>query len=82
MLGTRHAIEVAASRMGRSSRTDDVKNEEAAWEVDQDEHGNPLVRHRHAAVGIGARIVKDEDGSHIARCPSCGEKLEVPSRHE
>ena len=57
-----------------------MKSEEYAWEVDQDELGNPIVRHRHAALSIGAHIVKGEDGSHIARCPSCGEKLEVPSR--
>ena len=71
-----------ASQMGLLVRTDNVEHEEAAWEVDQDESGNPLVRHRHAAVSVGAHIVKDEDGSHIARCPSCGDKLEVPSRHE
>ena len=58
-----------------------VEQEENAWEVDQDEFGNPIVRHRHAPVSIGAILVKGDDGSHRARCPSCGEEFEVPSRH-
>ena len=59
-----------------------ANQDENGWELDQDESGNPVVRHRHTPISVGAYIVKDEDGSHRARCPSCGEELEVPSRHD
>jgi hypothetical protein len=62
--------------------TNTVKQDDGAWEVDQDEVGNPIVRHRHQSVSIGATLVKDEDGNHRARCLSCGEEFEVPSRHQ
>jgi hypothetical protein len=49
------------------------------WEIDQDELGNPLVRHRHPSVTVSAHTVKDVDGRHKARCPACGDVLEIPS---
>ena len=57
------------------------KQDGDTWEVDQDESGNPVVRHRHPPISIGAYIVKGEDGSHRASCPSCGAEFLVPSRH-
>ena len=56
-------------------------DQEAAerWEIDQDEFGRPLVRHRHTSTTVSAYLVKDADGRRKARCPACGEVLEVPA---
>jgi hypothetical protein len=50
------------------------------WEIDQDEFGNPLVRHRHTTATVSAYVVKDGDGRRTARCPGCGEVFELPSK--
>lgn len=50
------------------------------WEIDQDDSGNPLVRHRHPASTIGAYVSKDGTGGRTARCPDCGEQFAVPER--
>lgn len=50
------------------------------WEIDQDEFGNPLVRHRHPTVTIPAYLSKDGDGRRLARCPTCGETFAVPEQ--
>ena len=52
------------------------------WEIDQDEFGNPLVRHRHPTMTVAAYISKDDDGRRLARCPVCGDQIEVPSGAE
>lgn len=52
------------------------------WEVDQDELGNPLVRHRHDSAAIVAYIRRTTGGSRLAECPTCGEELEFPSRED
>ncbi|MEP6468651.1 MAG: hypothetical protein ABJC24_02670 [Chloroflexota bacterium] len=57
-----------------------MDNESAErWEIDQDELGNPLMRHRHTKISIGAPVTKDADGRRIARCPDCGEQIGVRS---
>jgi hypothetical protein len=50
------------------------------WEIDQDEFGNPLVRHRHSTVTVAAYVTKDGDGKRSARCPDCGERIDIPER--
>ena len=50
------------------------------WEIDQDEFGNPLVRHRHPTMTISAYVVKDGLGDRRARCPECGDVFEMPSQ--
>jgi hypothetical protein len=57
-------------------------NEEAAerWEIDQDDFGNPLVRHRHAPLTVQSYVIKGADGRRTARCPNCGDTFEVPER--
>ena len=52
------------------------------WEIDQDEFGNPLVRHRHPTMTVSAYISKDVDGGRMARCPACSDQIEVPSGTE
>lgn len=49
------------------------------WEIDQDEFGNPLVRHRHPTMTVAAYISKDVDGSRMARCPVCSDQIDVPA---
>ena len=49
----------------------------AQWEIDKDEFGNPLVRHRHTTGTVGAYVSKDADGRRSASCPDCGAKLDV-----
>ena len=49
------------------------------WEIDQDEFGNPLVRHRHTTTTVSAYVAKTGDGGRTARCPACGDVLELPS---
>jgi hypothetical protein len=51
------------------------------WEIDQDEFGNPLVRHRHPTLTVQAVISRDADGRRVARCANCGESFEVPDRN-
>jgi hypothetical protein len=55
-------------------------NDADRWEIDQDDGGHPLVRHRHDAAAIVAYVRRTTDGSRQARCPDCGETLEVPAR--
>jgi hypothetical protein len=50
------------------------------WEIDQDDFGNPLVRHRHPTITVGAYVSKDAVGGRTARCPDCGEQFAVPGR--
>jgi hypothetical protein len=50
------------------------------WEIDQDDFGNPLVRHRHPTLTVQAYVVKEPDGSRLARCPDCGERFHVPDQ--
>jgi hypothetical protein len=52
------------------------------WEIDQDEFGNPLVRHRHPTMTVAAYVSKDVDGRRLARCPDCREEVEVPAQPE
>jgi hypothetical protein len=49
------------------------------WEIDQDDFGNPIVRHRHVTRSVNAYVTKAATGDHRARCPDCGESLDVPS---
>jgi hypothetical protein len=50
------------------------------WEIDQDDFGNPLVRHRHPTVTVSAYVIKDAGGGRTARCPDCGGVFDLPSR--
>ena len=50
------------------------------WEIDQDEFGNPLVRHRHTTTTVSAYVAKDGEGRRSARCPGCGEVFQLPSK--
>jgi hypothetical protein len=47
------------------------------WEIEQDEFGRPLVRHRHPTKTVSAYVAKDVDGVW-ARCPECAERLQMP----
>jgi hypothetical protein len=49
------------------------------WEIDQDEFGNPVVRHRHPTMTVQSYVIKGADG-RLARCPSCGQTFEVPEQ--
>jgi hypothetical protein len=53
---------------------------EPGWEIDQDDAGNPLVRHSHRTLSVGAHLIRDPDGSRRARCPSCGDEFDLPAR--
>jgi hypothetical protein len=46
------------------------------WEIDQDEFGRPLIRHRHPTETEAAYITTEGDGSRYARC-SCGERYRL-----
>ena len=50
------------------------------WEIDQDDFGNPVVRHRHTTATVGAYVSKDAEGRRSARCQECGEQLDVPEK--
>jgi hypothetical protein len=52
------------------------------WTIDQDQAGNPVVRHSHGAAAIVAYVRRASDGSRHARCPDCGEEFEVPARDD
>lgn len=43
------------------------------WEIDQDDFGRPLVRHRHPAESVPAYISSDAAGNETARCAECRE---------
>jgi len=45
------------------------------WEIDQDEEGRPLVRHRHSEIAVTAFVTDDVDGIRYARCPDCNERF-------
>lgn len=47
------------------------------WEIDQDETGRPLVRHRHANIAITALVTDDTDGVRHAHCPDCDERYRL-----
>ena len=49
-------------------------NDPDRWEVDQDEFGRPVVRHRHPTGTTPAYISRDADGVTFARCPECQER--------
>ena len=67
-----------------TSRGISVPEDLNRWEVDQDEDGGPLVRHRHdtdtAADSQVAYVTKDADGSLRAWCPSCKDHLLLDGR--
>jgi hypothetical protein len=48
------------------------------WEIDQDDFGRPLVRHRHPTETLPTFITRDADGILSARCP-CSEELRLAS---
>ena len=47
------------------------------WDIEQDEFGRPLVRHRHPTKTVSAYVAKDVEGVW-ARCPECAERLRMP----
>ncbi len=48
------------------------------WEIDQDEFGRPVVRHRHPGRGVvPAYVAKDWRSDTVARCPECGEQFRI-----
>ena len=47
------------------------------WEIDQDESGRPLVRHRHADISVTALVTDDADGVRSASCPDCDERYRL-----
>jgi len=49
------------------------RNTSERWEIDQDDFGRPLVRHRHPAETVAAYVSEDADGREMARCPECRE---------
>jgi hypothetical protein len=51
------------------------------WEIDQDEAGRPLVRHRHASMAVTALVTDDADGIRTARCPDCEERYRLEADH-
>ena len=60
-----------------------MKTEQAdRWEIDQDESGNPMARHRHPTATVAAHVSMDVNGRHLARCPDCREEFEVPAGPE
>jgi hypothetical protein len=48
------------------------------WEIEPDEFGRPLVRHRHPTKTVSGYVAKDADGVRYARCPECAERLRMP----
>lgn len=44
------------------------------WEIDQDESGRPLVRHRHSDISVTAIVTDDAEGIRSVRCPDCDER--------
>ena len=60
----------------RSDSPSDAQSEDR-WEIDQDEFGRPVVRHRHPVGTIAAYVAKDADGAWKASCPSCNEQLRL-----
>jgi hypothetical protein len=51
------------------------------WEIDQDESGRPLVRHRHSSIAVTAFVTDDADGVRTARCPDCDERYRLEADH-
>jgi hypothetical protein len=47
------------------------------WEIDQDESGRPLVRHRHSDIAVTASVTNDADGIRSARCPECDQRYRL-----
>jgi hypothetical protein len=60
----------------RSDQSADAQSTDR-WEIDQDEFGRPVVRHRHPVGTIGAYVAKHADGAWKATCPGCGEQLRI-----
>jgi hypothetical protein len=46
------------------------------WEIDKDEFGRPLIRHRHPTETIPAYLATEADGTRYARC-TCGERYRL-----
>ena len=51
------------------------------WEIDQDESGRPLVRHRHANIAVTTLVTDDADGVRTARCPDCDARYRLEADH-
>lgn len=51
----------------------------ARWEIEQDDYGGCLVRHRHDSWPAIAYVYADADPRAWALCSSCGARLELPS---
>jgi hypothetical protein len=55
-----------------------MPNESAEeWEIDQDESGRPLVRHRHASMAVTALVTDDAAGVRTATCPDCDQRYRL-----
>lgn len=54
-----------------------MDTEDERWEIEQDEFGRPLIRHRHVTDSVVAYVSKDADGVRNASCPSCKEQIAI-----
>jgi hypothetical protein len=43
------------------------------WEVEEDDFGRPLVRHKHPTGTVTAYVSRDSRGTTVARCTECQE---------
>lgn len=58
-------------------------NSPERWEVEQDDFGRPMVRHRHFSGTVPAYVSIDAEGGEFARCPDCGERYRLRGKdHE
>lgn len=58
-------------------RIADVADAAHTWELERDEFGRPIVRHRHPLATILAYVTTDADGVKRAWCPTCSQRIDL-----
>jgi hypothetical protein len=48
-----------------------------AWEVDENEYGDPMVAHMHPAGWVPAYVIGRWEGGTVAQCSACMANLEL-----
>lgn len=78
-VGPAHLVQSPPSDrgLGRRGKIDLMDTPDDRWEIEQDEFGRPLIRHRHATDSVMAYVTTDADGVRNASCPSCKEQFAI-----
>jgi len=57
-------------------------DQQALWDVEETEYGDPMVFHTHPAGKVPAYVVSRWEGGTLAQCSACMAYMELEERDE